>query len=225
MTDHPTANFAIGTSSTTANDAVADSTIDMSLDDIISNRRKEAKQQDKNKKRGNVKAQTPKKPTTAQKAVGSGKAKKAATARARRGIAPSAKASNMDVEKEIYRQARRPRNQQGAGGRGGPNNRRSRRIADVKVKQKVQAEKKKQNAKKGQSNKVTTRPPTKKALKAAVSAMTGAGYKPPEGMQMVISFAPAPAGNKGGGGRGSGKGSGRGGGRGGRGRGRGGGRR
>lgn len=41
----------------------------------------------------------------------------------------------------------------------------------------------------------TRRPPSKKAVNAAVDAMQGAGFKVPSGMQMVISFAPAPGGN------------------------------
>ena len=44
-------------------------------------------------------------------------------------------------------------------------------------------------------------PPSKKAVKAAVTAMEQKGFTIPDGMQMVISFAPAPnaAGNKQGG--------------------------
>lgn len=39
---------------------------------------------------------------------------------------------------------------------------------------------------------VVPRTPTKKAVSAAVQAMANNGFRPPEGMQMVISFAPAP---------------------------------
>jgi hypothetical protein len=36
------------------------------------------------------------------------------------------------------------------------------------------------------------RPPSKKAIQAAVAAMEAKGFKTPVGMQMVISFAPGP---------------------------------
>jgi hypothetical protein len=39
---------------------------------------------------------------------------------------------------------------------------------------------------------VLARPPSKKAIKAAVAAMEDKGFQMPEGMQMVISFAPKP---------------------------------
>merc|ERR1711933_352140 len=39
-----------------------------------------------------------------------------------------------------------------------------------------------------------SRPPTKKALNAAVTAMKDSGFKIPNGVQMVISFAPSATG-------------------------------
>eukprot|EP01083_Nonionella_stella_P177559 624503_1 len=109
-------------------------------DDMIAARRKEAqaeqkqKQQSKNKdketgnnKKGNIRsgikktqreAAKSKKPTNAQKAVGSGKAKRNAKLANKRGISNDTKATPMEVEREVYRQQRTGGGRGGSGGNG-----------------------------------------------------------------------------------------------------------
>ena len=60
------------------------------------------------------------------------------------------------------------------------------------MKTKAKARKQQQQQKKqqqgGGNQRGVPKPPTKKALNAAVQAMSGAGFSVPKGMQMVISF-------------------------------------
>jgi uncharacterized membrane protein YgcG len=146
------------------------------------------------------------KPTGADRAAGRQRATRTAKVNARRGIIHTAqgggKPSPMDIEREVYRQTRmntpnkknkndndaaRPRSRQDANAR-------------VKARKQLQSEKAKKQQKKQQAAAVapptwiagTRRPPSKKAVNAAVTAMTENGFKIPQGMQMVISFAPAP---------------------------------
>lgn len=84
--------------------------LSLSLDDIIKQRRSEKKIEEKaakTKKRTPIKSkenQQKSKPTTAQKATGSNKAKRDAKMAANRGISKSPKPTKEHVEKEIYRQ-------------------------------------------------------------------------------------------------------------------------
>mmetsp|Transcript_20553 Transcript_20553/g.30327 ORF Transcript_20553/g.30327 Transcript_20553/m.30327 type:complete len:378 (-) Transcript_20553:802-1935(-) len=86
--------------------------LSLSLDDIIKQRRSEKKNEEKAKaakKRTPIKSkenQQKSKPTTAQKATGSNKAKRDAQMAAKRGISQSPKPTKGHVEKEIYRQQR-----------------------------------------------------------------------------------------------------------------------
>eukprot|EP00550_Attheya_septentrionalis_P010729 CAMPEP_0198304756 /NCGR_PEP_ID=MMETSP1449-20131203/57564_1 /TAXON_ID=420275 /ORGANISM="Attheya septentrionalis, Strain CCMP2084" /LENGTH=239 /DNA_ID=CAMNT_0044007285 /DNA_START=51 /DNA_END=770 /DNA_ORIENTATION=- len=185
--------------SSTAAPAVAEPAVNMSLDDMIKARReKEGKA--RKPKAGNGK------PTLAQQSVGRGKAKKSAAANARRGLGggDSLKPSAMEVEKQIYRAQRTgpnktPTNATATGGK------RSRRIADVKARDKIQKGKKltmqqKQakfaNAGRGPTTNQPTNAPTKKVTSAALAAMKQAGFQVPKGMKMVIQFAPNPPNTK-----------------------------
>mmetsp|Transcript_23879 Transcript_23879/g.39477 ORF Transcript_23879/g.39477 Transcript_23879/m.39477 type:complete len:280 (-) Transcript_23879:996-1835(-) len=182
------AGFALGTSANIA-PSTGNNKMDMSLDDMIKTRRTSSR----------VKASTAK-ASTADKTVAKGRAKRQAAANNRRGLAPTKKPSAMDIEKEVYRQTRRStsstKKQATQPGR------KPRTQADLKTK--ARQEKKKAGAKKGGKKQQdeqhlpptwiggTRRPPSKKAVAAAVDAMTDSGFKVPRGMQMVISFAPAP---------------------------------
>ena len=194
---------------------------------MIAARRKEAqaeqkqKQQSKekdsgNNKKGNIRsgikktqreAAKSKKPTNAQKSVGSGKAKRNAKLANKRGISNDTKATPMEVEREVYRQQRTDGGRAGGGGGGGngrtrsetqprrsernrnnkQNQNQNRSVADrnVKAKNKKQRE---QQQKQKQQNVVTPAPPTKKAMKAAMNALKDTGYVAPRGMKMVVSF-------------------------------------
>jgi len=134
------------------------------------------------------------KPTAADKAAGRQRATRTAKINARRGIQQNAegKPSAMEIEREVYRQTRM--NNTPAKGKNGP---RSRKDSAAQVKaRKTDKKKKQQQQQKGAVPPTwvagTRRPPSKKAVSAAVHAMTDAGFKVPQGMQMVISFAPAP---------------------------------
>jgi hypothetical protein len=134
--------------------------------------------------------------STGDKQVAKGRAARQAAANNRRGISATKKPSAMDIEKEVYRQTRRStsttKKQSTQPGR------KPRTQADLKTK--ARNEKKKHTGNKKQQETPlpptwiggTRRPPSRKAVTAAVDAMTGAGFKVPKGMQMVISFAPAP---------------------------------
>lgn len=175
--------FTIGTSTNIASTTAGSSSMDVSLDDMIKQRR--AKPNRNNKKT-----------STVDRTVGRGRAKRQAAANARRGISDSKKPSKMEVEKEVSRETRRS-------GRNQKNNpqagRKQKSEAAIKAKEK-QDKRRKQGNKKGSGETEipptwiggTRRPPSKKAVTAAVEAMKESGFTVPKGMQMVISFAPAP---------------------------------
>lgn len=139
------------------------------------------------------------KPTAADKAIGKARASRTAKITARRGIERNTQAqgkpSAMEIEREVYRQTRMNNDQPK-----GKKQQRSRKdsAAQVKARKQQKTETKKMAAKKDGANvpptwvSGTRRPPSKKAVNAAVTAMTNHGFKIPPGMQMVISFAPAP---------------------------------
>lgn len=165
---------------------------------MIKNRRKSA--------RTATRRAAARKPTAADKAAGRQRATRTAKINARRGIQQDTqgKPTAMDIEREVYRQTRM--NNTPAKEKTGGRQPRSRKdsAAQVKARKQQKNETKKkaaaaqQNKKKGKDAAVPTwvagtkRPPSKKAVNAAVNAMSNAGFKVPQGMQMVISFAPAP---------------------------------
>mmetsp|Transcript_17342 Transcript_17342/g.24365 ORF Transcript_17342/g.24365 Transcript_17342/m.24365 type:complete len:258 (+) Transcript_17342:168-941(+) len=210
--------FSMGSSAPPA--AGSESKVDMSLDEMIKQRRKE--QQSKSRKGAAGRA-----PSTADRVTGANKAKRAAAVKARRGM-PSAgtktggtnnkttttknkpKPSAMDVEREVYRQSRKTAKskesslRKKSGGRLPPSKdslgrRQSQRVSETRGKT-VAQQKQRNEQSKQVGNAIytwtqgTRRPPSRKAVNAAVDAMQGAGFKVPQGMQMVISFAPAPEG-------------------------------
>ena len=140
------------------------------------------------------------------KALGTTRAKRNAKTAARRGLSNNTKADPKSIEREVYRLQRTSGSANGVGSRtrsnGQPrrsnrirnnnntsNNRNNnkentRSVADRKIKAKNLKNQKNNN----HGN--VLKPPTKKAFSAAVKAMTSAGFKAPQGMKMVISFAP-----------------------------------
>ena len=173
---------------------------------MIKNRRKERPRNAASSRRNT-------KTTASARAIGTGKAKRDAMVNFRRGITETNKPSAMDIEREVYRQTRKtaPR-QQARGGKQGPskgNGRPEKRMADIKVKAKMTKQRNQQQKQQQQQNPRkqthamsppawvggTRRPPSKKAVQAAVQAMGNKGFQIPKGMQMVISFAPAPEAN------------------------------
>jgi hypothetical protein len=178
-------------------------------DDMIKSRRKEQGRPPRraaaSRRRGNTKA------TSSDRAVGTGKAKRDALVNFRRGRTTTNKPTPMDIEREVYRQTRKTAKQQQQQQQFSnkkkdiPNKsgaRPAKRVADQKVKAKMAKQRKQQaKGKQQQGKSAVPAGPSKKAVKAAVNAMSEKGFSIPSGMQMVISFAPAPNDSKKGGGK------------------------
>jgi len=191
----PTVGFSIGSSTATTDQLKSKSLVDMSLDDLIKARRTEDKtanksaQESKKKdalKQKRVSIKSPantksKKPTQAQKSVGMSKAKRGANTAARRGISPTPQPTAMQIEKEVKRQ------QRNGPGATTPQNRRGTRQST-----RIRASDNRQPLSDKKTNKGNRdfEAPPKKAVDAALKAMTKFGYKPPVGMKVVISFMP-----------------------------------
>lgn len=157
-------------------------------DDMIADRRKEqAKAATGRKDSGKAGARNAKtkdkKDAITDRSVATGRAKRAAAARARRGLSNDKKPSAMEVEKEVYRQARKT------------------------VASKKRAEKKATNGrlpansslrdKKAAKQKASDPPgalvgkkPKQKQIKAAIQGMAAAGCPMPQGFQLVMQFSP-----------------------------------
>uniref|UniRef100_A0A7S2W4X4 Uncharacterized protein n=1 Tax=Eucampia antarctica TaxID=49252 RepID=A0A7S2W4X4_9STRA len=190
----PTAAFSVGLSSNTVTMAT-ESRIDMSLEEIIESRRKTEAKKSKDKSDDKKSKHTPRapiksktvgnksKPTTAQNTGGRNQVNRKAKTAARRGISKTYKPNSADVEREVYRQQRRApgaRPNQNTQSETGQRRRRQPPPANQNGKTEADRKVKKRNA----------APPPKKAVNAAIKAMSNAGYKVPNGMKMVISFAP-----------------------------------
>lgn len=148
------------------------------LDEMIEERRKE---QQKASKRG------PKKASNADRSMATGRAKRDAATKARRGLTPNKKPNAMDVEREVDRQSRKTAaakkksQKKATGGRIAPDS----TLRDKK--------KKKVAGKRDPPAPVFGgRMPSKKAVEAAVKGMEQAGFKVPTGHQVVMTFIPIP---------------------------------
>lgn len=177
-------------------------------------------------KQRNQEKRKERKDTLTKKSIGSSRAKRDAKTAARRGLSPRASNVNaMDVERQVARQETRGKNNGGSGGGGGKGLRqqgglRVRRSTRVRVARNVNGgfensangparggkKTTKTRAERVQANKQknTVKPPSKKAVTAALRAINQSGFKTPKGMKMVISFTPEEKakGQKGGGGGG-----------------------
>jgi hypothetical protein len=158
------------------------------------------------------------KPSNVQKSVGANKAKRNAKISSKRGLSDTSKATPMQVEREVYRQSRTgsggggvknssdsapKRSRRGRGneknlsqdhesGRGKRQNASNKTVADQKTKQKNLARQKKsaqqqQEARNAGAKEEIVKPP-KKVIGVAKKAMQDAGFIPPKGMKMVVSF-------------------------------------
>uniref|UniRef100_A0A7S0C2Y5 Uncharacterized protein n=2 Tax=Proboscia inermis TaxID=420281 RepID=A0A7S0C2Y5_9STRA len=170
--------FSIGSSSTLATAAKgiqnAGSRVDMSLDDLISSRRKDSRRTNP-KRKVNV-SETSK--NIVAKSIGKSKAQRQAQVNGRRKNQRNAKPKQADIDKEVKRQTVKENANKSNSMRVRNGSRRRVVLPNLAAKQT------KRNA--------VPRTPTNKAVSAAVQAMANNGFRPPEGMQMVISFAPAP---------------------------------
>ena len=154
---------------------------------MIANRRKQAKQDSKpskvNLSRDGV--------SNADRAIATSRAKRSAALDARRGITKSSKPTKAQVDQEIKKQAAKKKEEQI-----------KKQRVDVNADPSTKAAARRQRRELARSGAATIvsgnkkvvgtlgRPPSKKAIRAAVDAMAEKGFKIPEGYRMVISFAP-----------------------------------
>lgn len=156
-----------------------DPSMGKSLDEMIQDRRKTQTQESK---RG------PKKPSAVDRSVASGRAKREAALKERRGLSQTKKATPMAIENEVKRQTQKTaiekknKEKKATGGRIAPDS----TARNIKKKDK-----------KGKKDPPATailgiKAPSRKAIEAAIKGMEDAGCKPPAGHQVVISFVPFP---------------------------------
>jgi hypothetical protein len=147
---------------------------------MIADRRKE---QQKASKRG------PKKASTTDRAIATGRAKRDAATKARRGLTQTKKPSAMEVDREIYRQsqksatAKNRAENKASGGRLPPNS----SLRDTKKK----GDKKQAGNGPQQPQAIFGgRVPSKKQVEAAIKGMESIGQPVPPGHQVVLTFVP-----------------------------------
>lgn len=121
----------------------------------------------------------------ADRSIASGRAKRDAAVKARRGLSESKKPTKMEVDREMKRQSlksateKKKKEKKATHGRIAPDSTGRSKIKKAKAKQDPPA------AIYG------SRAPPKKAIEAAISGMESAGFKIPDGHQMVMTFVPA----------------------------------
>jgi len=163
------AKFSMGVSPNVVTATPGQDKIDMSLDDLIKSRRDELKATPRH--RSTRRRDDPKKSmstlrqaaqNSSRRVEGSRQAKRQAASSFRRGMRDSKAPTKMEVDKEIKKSTEKG-----------------------KLRKKSLLLKSR-----GLTNKraVRPRPPTKKAVKAAVYAMSDAGFKVPDGMKVVINL-------------------------------------
>ena len=138
-----------------------------------------------------AKKATNKKASATDRSIATGRAKRDAAMKARRGMTQDKKPSAMEVEREVYRQQRKTATaksraeQKASGGRLPPNS----SLREKKGKKGAAAGKKQAPA--AAAVAVTGgRPPSKKQVEAAVKAVQSCGQPIPEGHQLVLTFVP-----------------------------------
>lgn len=193
----PTGSFSLGTTT-------AETAIDMSLDDLIKNRRETAKTDRKKGKKTDILPSGT--PNAVQKSTGKGKAAKQALVNKRRGLQKSNKPTKMEIDDEVNRQKQKSNNAKATARNKAKKAKDANKPVLTKEQQKraqeterkanqlmkiaQEAVEKAANGKAQPAPKTTARPPSKKAVKAAVDAMNLAGYHAPDGMRMVVKFEP-----------------------------------
>lgn len=158
----------------------------VSTDQLIASRRKEAE------------AKAPKKisktVSNTDRSIANSRAKRSAAMDKKRGMRQESKPSAMQVEKEVSKQVKKTvsaKAKKQATPKGSVKVVMARNTPRRERQDAVRAQVKSRGPKKAEAA-VLSHPPTKKAVTAAVNAMEEKGFSIPSGMQMVISFAPAP---------------------------------
>lgn len=192
------------------------STMNMSLDEMIASRQRSSSRISSRRRGGGQVGgdHDPNRVSNVDRSMATSRAKRDALLRARRGLSTNKKASEMEIEAEVQKQgkqtllarakkalqAKRSDSRLNATERAEiRQERRKLARAAAKVKREELAAKRgvaKSAPMKGPLGLVAEtaplgRPPSKKAVKAAMNAMEEKGFKIPNGYQMVISFAPS----------------------------------
>ena len=166
----------------------------LSVDDLIANRRKQEKS--KPNKVGLTKTVS-----NSDKAIATSRAKRQAHLDARRGISKSSKPTKKQVDDEIKKQVAKKKSSEEQA---------KKKRVDVNADPATKASLRRQKRELARSGAATIvsgnkkvvgtlgRPPSKKAIRAAVDAMADKGFKIPQGYRMVISFAPDESADSGG---------------------------
>ena len=163
-------------------------------DDMIADRRKDQSKSSTGRGGANRKNSTPtksqkKKTELADRSIATGRAKRAAATKARRGLSNTKKPTAMEIDQENYRQSRnsnasnRKQEQKSSNGRLPPNS----SLRDNT----------KKNSNKNNNNNITVAPvslgriPNKKQMNAALQGMKEAGCPVPAGHTLIMQFIPA----------------------------------
>lgn len=137
----------------------------------------------------------PKKASNADRSIATGRVKREAAMKAKRGLAQSKKPNPMEVEREVYRQSRKTAAAKKAN---------EKKQSHGRVAPNSSLREKKGKGKKSDPPAAVFggRTPSKKAVEAAIKGMEAAGFKVPKGHQVMMTFIPTPTapqtgGNKG----------------------------
>lgn len=168
------ATFSMGSNTS----PTGDEAMTKSLDDLIKDRRK---QQQQESKRG------PKKPSTVDQSIATGRAKREAAVKQRRGLSNTKKPTAMEVDKQVSRQTEHTAKEKQI---------KEKKATQGRVAPDSTARNKKKKAK-AKANKPDPpapifggRTPPKKAIEAALKGMETAGYKVPQGHTVVMTYVP-----------------------------------
>jgi hypothetical protein len=135
------------------------------------------------------------KPSVTDRSIATGRAKRDAAMKARRGFSEQTKPSAMEVDREIYRQSRKTvvakkmAEKRASGGRLPPNS----SLRDTKSKNKGTPAGKMSHPQPptgAAASVVGGKTPSKKQVEAAIIAMTDIGQPVPAGHQLVLTFIP-----------------------------------
>jgi hypothetical protein len=161
----------------------------VSTDQLIANRRKEAEPKPAPKKISKAVSNT-------DRSVANSRAKRNAAMDKKRGVRQESKPSAMQVENEVSKQVRKTaaaKAKKQAATKGSTKVVMARATPRRERQEAARAgNATARKAKKVEGAATLSRPPSKKVVTAAVNAMEEKGFSIPSGMQMVISFAPAP---------------------------------
>jgi len=147
-----------------------------SLDEIIAERRKEQAKASSGRGGGpsnKNNSKVSKKDKLVDRSVATGRAKRAAAVKAKRGISNTNKPSHMDVEREAYRQ--------------------SRKTTESKKKLVSLRGKNKKNNNNSNVTPIFGRMPSKKQIEAAIQGMEANKCPPPDNHTLVMQFVPVVA--------------------------------